>query len=70
MPLWPDVGQILGLSRSATYDSATRGEIPVLRFGRRVVVPTAALRRMLELDAVDEAKVAGSALAASETAGS
>ena len=28
MPLWPDVGQILGLGRSATYDAAARGEIP------------------------------------------
>lgn len=53
MPLWPDVGQLLGLGRSATYEAARRGAIPVLRFGRRTVVPTAALRRLLELDVDD-----------------
>jgi hypothetical protein len=25
MPLWPDAGQALGLSRNATYDAARRG---------------------------------------------
>lgn len=53
IPLWPDTGRALGLSRSATYDSASRGEIPVIRFGRRVVVPTAALRRLLGLDGAE-----------------
>lgn len=48
--LWPETGQWLGLSRSATYESAARGEIPVLKFGRRSVVPTAALRRLLGMD--------------------
>ena len=51
LPLWPDTGKILGLGRSAVYDAARRGEIPTLRFGARVVVPTAALRRMLQIDA-------------------
>jgi len=28
LPLWPEVGKnILGLSRGATYDAATRGDI-------------------------------------------
>ena len=48
--LWPDAGKALGLGRSSTYAAAHRGEIPVLRIGGRVVVPTAALRRMLQLD--------------------
>ena len=48
MPLWPDAGQALGLSRNATYDAARRGEIPTIRFGKLIKVPTAALRRMLE----------------------
>jgi hypothetical protein len=51
IPLWPDTGQVLGLRRSATYGAAERGEIPVLRLGRRLVVPTAPLRAMLGLDA-------------------
>lgn len=50
LPLWPTVGNILTLGRSATYEAADRGDIPVIRFGRRIVVPTAALRRMLGLD--------------------
>jgi hypothetical protein len=48
MPLWPDAGRALGLSRNATYDAARRGQIPVVRFGKLIKVPTAALRRMLE----------------------
>jgi hypothetical protein len=50
MNLWPETGVLLGLSRDCTYDAARRGEIPTLQFGRRKVVPTASLRRMLGLD--------------------
>lgn len=50
MTIWPEAGQALGLSRSATYDAANRGDIPTIRIGRRILVPTAALRRMLQLD--------------------
>lgn len=48
--LWPDAGKALNLSRSATYDAAARGDIPTVRIGRAIRVPTAALRRMLALD--------------------
>ena len=48
MPLWPEAVRALGLSRNATYDAAKRGEIPTVRFGKLIKVPTAALRRMLE----------------------
>lgn len=51
--LWPTTGRALGLGRSSTYAAAERGEIPTIRLGRRVVVPTAALRRMLQLDEID-----------------
>ncbi|MCL4853141.1 MAG: helix-turn-helix domain-containing protein [Bryobacteraceae bacterium] len=47
LDLWPDTGQILGLGRNATYDAAARGEIPTIRIGRRLLVPRAALDRML-----------------------
>ncbi len=43
----PDAGELLGLSRNAAYKAAQRGDIPTLRFGRKIVVPTAELRRML-----------------------
>jgi excisionase family DNA binding protein len=44
---WPDAGRRLGLGRNATYDAIARGEIPVIRFGRRIVVPKRALDRLL-----------------------
>jgi excisionase family DNA binding protein len=48
MRLWPDVGEMLGLSRGAVYAAAKRGEIPTLKFGKRIIVPRAALERLLE----------------------
>ena len=50
LTIWPEVGQALGLSRPAAYAGAKRGEIPVIKVGRRLLVPTAALHRMLQLD--------------------
>jgi excisionase family DNA binding protein len=50
MKLYPDVADVLGIGRAAVYEAARRGEIPTLSFGRRLVVPTAALRRMLALE--------------------
>jgi Helix-turn-helix domain len=50
----PEAGRVLGLGRSAAYDAARRGRLPVLWFGRVGRVPTAALRRMLE-EAVPQA---------------
>lgn len=49
MPVWPDTGRALGLSKASTYDAVSRGEIPSIRIGRRILVPTAALRNMLGL---------------------
>ncbi len=50
LPVWPDTGNLLGLSKAATYDAVSRGDIPAIRIGRRLLVPTAALRRMLSVD--------------------
>ena len=44
-----EAGAILGLSKPSAYEAARRGDIPVLRFGRRVVVPTAKLLALLGL---------------------
>lgn len=41
---------VLGIARSSAFQAAHRGEIPTVRFGRRLRVPTAALRNMLGLD--------------------
>jgi hypothetical protein len=48
VPLWPDAGQALGLSRNRTYESARQGEIPTIRFGRVLRVPIPALRKMVD----------------------
>jgi hypothetical protein len=38
------------ISRAAAYEGVKNGQIPSIRIGRRIVVPTAAVRRMLRLD--------------------
>jgi excisionase family DNA binding protein len=43
----PEAGRRVGLGKNASYDAARRGELPVLRFGRALRVPRAALDRML-----------------------
>ncbi len=43
-------GQLIGLSRSSAYRAAARGELPTLRFGRRLLVPTLRLLNMLGVD--------------------
>jgi hypothetical protein len=50
LDLWPTTGRFFGLCKASTYDAARRGEIPTIRVGRRLLVPTAELRRMLKLD--------------------
>ena len=55
LTVWPDTARILGLSKASAYAAAERGEIPTVRFGRRLIVPTAALRRMLQIDTGDDA---------------
>jgi excisionase family DNA binding protein len=48
-------GAWCGLGRSAAYEAVRRGELPSLRFGRSLRVPTARLRVMLGMDAEPEA---------------
>jgi hypothetical protein len=45
-------GDILGLSRTQAYEAVKAGRFPVavLHVGRRLVVPTAPLRRLLGID--------------------
>ncbi|MGQ0433399.1 MAG: helix-turn-helix domain-containing protein [Microthrixaceae bacterium] len=40
-------GQLLGISRGLAYDLVRRGEIPAIRLGRRLVVPTNAIDELL-----------------------
>lgn len=42
---------LVGISLGSGYAGIRSGEIPSIKIGRRVLVPTAAVRRMLQLDA-------------------
>lgn len=42
-------GALLGLGRSSAYMRVRSGELPALRLGRRLVVPTARVLAMLGL---------------------
>jgi excisionase family DNA binding protein len=42
-----EAGELLGISRAFAYELVARGELPVLRLGRRIVVPKAALLAMV-----------------------
>lgn len=44
----PEAAELLGFSRNFGYQLARTGQIPILRFGKRMVVPKAALDKMLE----------------------
>ena len=48
LDLWPETARLLGLGRQAIYGAAKRGEIPVIKVGRRLLVPKTELYRMLE----------------------
>lgn len=48
-----EAAELVGMSRSAAYRAAARGQLPTLRLGRRLRVPTATLLAMLGLDGDD-----------------
>jgi excisionase family DNA binding protein len=42
-----EAARIIGIGRNAAYEAIRRREIPVLKIGRRLVVPKVALERLL-----------------------
>lgn len=46
-----EAGELLGISRQSAYRAAAAGELPALRVGRRLIVPTARLLEMLGVEA-------------------
>ena len=42
-----EVAALLRISRGSAYEAAKRGEIPAIRIGRRLLVPSDALERLL-----------------------
>lgn len=46
-----EAAELLGVSRGTAYEAARRGELPVVRIGRRLLVPRARLAELLGGDA-------------------
>ncbi len=44
----PEAAELLGFSRNFGYELAKTGQIPILRFGKRIVVPKAKFDKMLD----------------------
>ncbi len=42
-----EAAELLKISRPSAYQAVQRGEIPVIRIGRRILVPVAALAKLL-----------------------
>lgn len=42
--------EVLGISRRSAYRAVERGDLPTLRLGRRLLVPTARLLALLGLE--------------------
>ena len=46
-----EAAKFLGIGRNQAYSGARNGEIPTIKIGKRLLVPTAALERLLRGDA-------------------
>jgi len=45
----PEAGRRLGIGRNTAYEAARLGQLPVIRIGKRMVVPVAAFEAMLAI---------------------
>jgi excisionase family DNA binding protein len=55
-----EAGALLGISRAFAYELVARGELPVIRLGRRRLVPKAALIALVGLEPSNQAGSMGS----------
>ena len=55
-----EAGAVLGICRAFAYELVARGELPVIRLGRRRLVPKVALRALIGLERSDQTVCAGS----------
>ena len=44
----PEAARMLGVSRNFCYDLVKQKQIPVIRFGKRILIPKIALEKLLE----------------------
>lgn|GEM_PF-1622232 len=54
----PEAGELLGIGKGLAYDAARNGDIPTIRIGRRLLVPTHHLLRQLGITPNDDAPAA------------
>ncbi|MFC1964750.1 helix-turn-helix domain-containing protein [Chloroflexota bacterium] len=40
--------ELLGIGRNSAYEAVSKGEIPVIRIGKRLLVPREGLQRLLD----------------------
>lgn len=43
-----EAAQLLGIGRNSAFEAARRGDLPSIRIGKRLLVPRAALAKLLE----------------------
>jgi len=43
-----ECAKLLGIGRNTAYEAVSRGEIPVLKIGKRLLVPRQALEKLLQ----------------------
>lgn len=43
-----ETASVLRLSRAFTYELVARGQLPSVRFGRRIMIPRAGIQRILD----------------------
>ena len=55
----PFAGSLVGIGKNASYAAARRGEIPTIRFGKKLRVPKAKFLRMLSGDLPEDANRLG-----------
>ena len=44
----PEAAEMLGISRNFAYELVKRKQLPVIKFGKRLLIPRIALEKMLE----------------------
>lgn len=49
-----EAGMMLGIGRALAYEMAKTGRLPVLRFGKRMVIPRRAMEEMLKTASVKQ----------------
>jgi len=52
----PEAAELLGFSRNFGYELARTKQIPIVRFGKRMLVPKAAFDKMLGVSPENEAE--------------